>query len=75
MTEPLMVLALIGASVILVYGLVILPHRARGLLRAIAPKPSSETRLIAISRAEIAASKRGDLLAAARYAEKQERAA
>ncbi|KWV45749.1 hypothetical protein [Stenotrophomonas maltophilia] len=34
-----------------------------------------EAQVIALAKAEIAATKRGDLLAAARYAEEQERAA
>jgi len=75
MTEPLLAVTLVGASVVLAYGLAVIPHRARGLLRAAGPKPSSETQLIALAKAEIAATKRGDLLAAARYAEEQERAA
>lgn len=40
-----------------------------------ASQQSRETQVIALARAEIAATKRGDLLAAATFAEEQERAA
>lgn len=40
-----------------------------------ASQRSREAQVIALARAEIAAIKRGDLLAAARYADEQERAA
>ncbi|PJL70577.1 hypothetical protein B9Y75_00940 [Stenotrophomonas maltophilia] len=40
-----------------------------------ASQRSRESQVIARAQAEIAATKRGDLLAAARYAEEQERAA
>lgn len=40
-----------------------------------ASQQSRETQVIALARAEIAATKRGDLLAAAAFAEEQERAA
>ncbi|EPG2134388.1 TPA: hypothetical protein UMZ04_000701 [Stenotrophomonas maltophilia] len=40
-----------------------------------ASQQSREAQVIALAKAEIAATKRGDLLAAARYAEEQERAA
>ncbi|MBN5078124.1 hypothetical protein [Stenotrophomonas maltophilia] len=40
-----------------------------------ASQQSREAQVIALAQAEIAATKRGDLLATARYAEEQERAA
>lgn len=40
-----------------------------------ASQQSREAQVIVLARAEIAATKRGDLLGAARYAEEQERAA
>ncbi|HDX0924533.1 TPA: hypothetical protein RNS88_004489 [Stenotrophomonas maltophilia] len=40
-----------------------------------AAQQSREAQVIELAKAEIAATKRGDLLAAARYAEEQERAA
>lgn len=72
MTEPLLALALIGACIAIAYGVATFPRKVRELLATIAAKPANEAQVIALARAEIAAAKRGDLLAAARYAEKQE---
>ncbi|HFK2906931.1 hypothetical protein [Stenotrophomonas maltophilia] len=72
MTEPLLVFVLIGACAAIAYGTAVLPRKFRELLTAIAPKPAREAQVIALAKAEIAATKRGDLLAAARFAEQQE---
>lgn len=72
MTEPLLAFALIGACAAAAYGVATFPRRARNLIATTAPKPRAEAQVIALARAEIAATKRGDLLAAARYAEQQE---
>lgn len=71
MTEPLMAVALIGACASAAYGVAVLPRKVRELLATIAPKPAREAQVMALAKAEIAATKRGDLLAAARYAEQQ----
>lgn len=72
MTEPLLALALIGACIAIAYGVATFPRKARELLAATAPKPDAEAQLVMLTELEIAASKRGDLLAAAHYAEQQE---
>lgn len=72
MTEPLLALALIGACIATAYGVATFPRKARELFAATAPKPEAEAQVIALAKAEIAATKRGDLLAAARFAEQQE---
>ncbi|WP_329836630.1 hypothetical protein [Stenotrophomonas geniculata] len=75
MTEPLLAFALIGAAVAIAYGVATFPRKARELLATTAHKPEVEAHIVALARAEIAATKRGDLLAAAAFAEEQERAA
>ncbi|MEV5119898.1 hypothetical protein [Stenotrophomonas indicatrix] len=63
---------LIGAAAAIAYGVAIFPRKARELLVATAPKPDAEAQLVMLTKLEIAASERGDLLAAAHYAEQQE---
>ncbi len=75
MADICIVLALVGSSIALALGVAVFPRKVRELLVTTAPKPTAEAQVIALAKAEIAATKRGDLLAAARYAEKQERAA
>ena len=72
MTELLVAFALLGACAAITYGVATFPRKARELLAATAPKPASEAQVIALARAETAATTRGDLLGAARYAEHQE---
>ncbi|WP_313443688.1 hypothetical protein [Stenotrophomonas indicatrix] len=72
MTFAFLVLSLVCVCALVAYGAIALPDRARALLAAIASKPSAEAQVISLAKAEIAATKRGDLLAAARFAEQQE---
>lgn len=72
MTFAFLVLSLVCVCALVAYGAIALLGRARALLAAIASKPSAEAQVIALARAEIAATKRGDLLAAAHFAEQQE---
>jgi hypothetical protein len=60
MTEPLLAFALIGATVAIAYGAATFPRKAHLLLATTAPKPEAEAQAIALARAEIAATKRGD---------------
>lgn len=75
MIDPLIAFVLVGACIAIAYGVATLPRKARELIAATAPKPSAEAQVIMLAQLEIAATKRGDLLAAARFAEQQERAA
>lgn len=75
MSAPFLVPALIGACASVAYGITVIPSRARILREASKPNPLAEAQVIALAKAEIAASKRGDLLAAAELAEAQERVA
>jgi len=74
MADICILLALVGSSIALALGVAVFPRKVRELLATTAPKPAAEAQVIALAKAEIAATKRGDLLAAARYAEAQERA-
>jgi len=71
--NPLIAFVLVGATVAIAYGVATFPRKARELIAASAPKPEAEAQVVMLAKLEIAASKRGDLLAAARYAEHQER--
>jgi len=75
MGDICIVLALAGSSIALALGVAVFPRKVRELLATTSPKPAAEAQVVALAKAEIAATKRGDLLAAARYAEEQERAA
>lgn len=72
MTEPLLAFPLLGAVAAFSIGGArivswLLDRRAQT-----ASQRSREAQVITLAKAEIAATKRGDLLAAARYAEQQE---
>lgn len=75
MTEPLMALILLGAILAVSIGGGRLVSWLLDRRDYTASQQSREAQVIALAKAEIAATKRGDLLAAARYAEEQERAA
>ncbi|EMF60682.1 hypothetical protein [Stenotrophomonas maltophilia] len=75
MTEPLLALALLGAIAAVSIGGARIVSWLLDRRDHTASRQSREAQVIALSKAEIAATKRGDLLAAARYAEEQERAA
>lgn len=75
MTEPLMALILSGAILAVSIGGGRLVSWLLDRRDYTASQQSREAQVIALAKAEIAATKRGDLLAAARYAEEQERAA
>lgn len=74
MTLPILIVILLGACASAAYGAATLPGKVRALEAALAPMPSAEDQVIALAKAEIAATKRSDLLAAARFAEQQETA-
>lgn len=72
MTEPLLVLVLLGAVAAVSFGGArvvswLLDRRERTALQRF-----NESLVIELAKAEIAATKRGDLLAAAHYVEQQE---
>lgn len=75
MTEPLFALALLGAIATVSIGLARILSWLLDRRGYSATRQSREAQVIALAKAEIAATKRGDLLSAARYAEEQERAA
>lgn len=75
MTEPLLAFALLGAAMAFSIGGAKLVSWLLDRRDYTASQQSREAQVIALAQAEIAATKRGDLLAAARYAEEQERAA
>jgi len=70
--DPLIAFVLVGACIAIAYGVATFPRKARELIAATAPKPTAEAQVVMLAQLEIAATKRGDLLAAARYAEQQE---
>lgn len=75
MTEPLLAFVLLGAIVAASIGAARIVSWLLDRRDHTASQQSREAQVIALAKAEIAATKRGDLLAAARYAEEQERAA
>lgn len=75
MTEPLFVFSLFAAIVAVSIGAARIVSWLLDRRDHTAAQQSREAQVIALAQAEIAATKRGDLLAAARYAEEQERAA
>ncbi|WP_447934787.1 hypothetical protein [Stenotrophomonas lactitubi] len=72
MTDPLVASALLGASMTVSIGCAKLMSWLLDRHDYIASQRSREAQVIALAKAEIAATKRGDLLAAARFAEQQE---
>lgn len=75
MTEPLFALALLGAIATVSIGGARIVSWLLDRRDCTAAQQLREAQVIALAKAEIAATKRGDLLAAARYAEEQGRAA
>lgn len=75
MTEPVLAFTLLAAIVVTSIGSARLISWLLDRRDRTASQQSREAQVIALAKAEIAATKRGDLLAAARYAEEQERAA
>lgn len=74
MTEPLLALSILGAIVSVSIGGARIVSWLLDRRDYTASQRSHETQVIALAKAEIAATKRGDLLAAARFAEQQETA-
>jgi hypothetical protein len=74
MTEPLLAFALLGAIAAVSIGGARIVSWLLDRRDYTASQQSREAQVIALARAEIAATKRGDLLAAADYAEQQESA-
>lgn len=72
MTEPLLAFVLLAAFVTVSIGGARIVSWLLDRRDYTASQRSREARVIALARAEIAATKRGDLLAAARFAEQQE---
>lgn len=72
MTEPLLAFALLGAIVAVSIGGARIASWLLDRRDYTASQQSREAQVIAFATAEIAATKRGDLLAAARLAEQQE---
>lgn len=72
MTEPLFALALLGAVAAFSIGCAKLVSWLLDRRDYTASQQAREAQVIALAKAEIAATKRGDLLAAARFAEQQE---
>lgn len=72
MTEPLLAFALLGAIVATSIGAALIVSWLLDRRAYTISQQSREALVIALAKAEIAATKRGDLLTAARYAEQQE---
>lgn len=72
MTEPLLAFILLGAAVAVSIGCARIVSWLLDRRDYTASQHSREAQFIALAKAEIAASKRGDLLGAARLAEQQE---
>lgn len=75
MTAPALAFTLLGAAVAASIGAARIVSWLLDRRGYTASQQSREAQVIALARAEIAATKRGDLLAAAAFAEEQERAA
>ncbi|MBN5028331.1 hypothetical protein JY419_02675 [Stenotrophomonas maltophilia] len=75
MIEPLLALALLGAIAAVSIGAARIVSWLLDRREFIALQQSREAHAVALARAEIAATKRGDLMAAATFAEEQERGA
>ncbi|MET3151705.1 UNVERIFIED_ORG: hypothetical protein ABIC77_002958 [Stenotrophomonas geniculata] len=72
MTEPLIAFSLLAAITAVSVGAARIVSWLLDRRDHTAAQQSREDQLIALAKAEIAAAKRGDLLAAARFAEQQE---
>lgn len=84
MMAHLIVLVLIGCTIAVAYGVAVLPRKLRALFESTRPNAVREQATVALAHAEflqtpsrlrhleIEATKRGDLLAAARLAERAE---
>lgn len=77
MSEPLLAFALITCCILAAYGAATFPRKLRHVIEITAPDPSREAQVAAealaeLLRSEIDATKRGDLLAAAGFAERAE---
>lgn len=72
MTEPLLDFALLGVVAAISIGSARIVSWLLDRRDYTASQQARETQVIALAKAEIAATKRGDLLAAARFAEQQE---
>lgn len=72
MTEPLLAFALLGAVAAISMGGARIVSWLLDRRDYTASQRSREAQVVALAKAEIAATKRGDLLAAARFAEQQE---
>lgn len=75
MTQPLLDFVLLGAATAFSIGCARIVSWLLDRRDYTASQRSREAQVIELAKAEIAATKRGDPLAAARYAEEQERAA
>ncbi|HIB8541748.1 hypothetical protein [Stenotrophomonas maltophilia] len=75
MTEPVLALAFLAAITAVSIGCARIASWLLDRRDYTASQQSREAQVIALAKAEIAATKRGDLLAAATFAEEQERAA
>lgn len=74
MTEPVLAFALLAAIAVVSIGAARIVSWLLDRRDCTAAQQAREAQVIALAHAEIAATKRGDLLAAARYAEQQEAA-
>jgi hypothetical protein len=77
MADICIVLALVGSSIALALGVAVLPRKLRDVIETTSPNPAREAQVPAdalaeLFRNEIDATKRGDLLAAAGFAERAE---
>lgn len=77
MANICIVLALAGSSIALALGVAVFPRKLRDLIDSTTPNPAREAQVQAealaeLLRNEIDATKRGDLLAAAGFAERAE---
>lgn len=77
MADICIVLALVGSSIALALGVAVFPRKLRDVIESTRPNPAREAQVLAdalaeLFRNEIEASKRGDLLAAAGFAERAE---
>lgn len=77
MADICIVLALVGSSIALALGVAVFPRKLRDVIESTTPNPAREAQVAAdalaeLLRNEIDATKRGDLLAAAGFAERAE---
>lgn len=77
MADICIVLALVGSSIALALGVAVFPRKLRDVIERTRPNPAREAQVLAdalaeLFRNEIEATKRGDLLAAAGFAERAE---